>query len=66
MINQLFIEIEKQPVRVHLNWGEYNIKRRNADVEGLRVRNSILYGKLSGLAYEISGGELNAGHGRSS
>ena len=65
MINQLIADIGKQPVRVSLNWGEYDIKRRNADVEGLRERNSRLYDKLSGLAYDISGGKLNADHGRS-
>ena len=36
------------------------------DVEGLRERNSRLFNKFSDLGYNISGGELNAGHGWSS
>ena len=53
-------------MRVYLNWGKYDIKRRNMDVEGLRERNSRLYDKLASLDYEIWGGELHAGHGWSS
>ena len=66
MINQLIDEVGYQPVRVYLNWGKYDIKRRNMDVEGLRERNSRLYDKLASLDYEIWGGELHAGHGWSS
>ena len=66
MINQLIDNVEYQPINIYLNWGKYDIKRRNMDVEGLRERNSRLFSKLSKLGYNISGGELNSGHGWSS
>ena len=66
MINQLIDDVGYQPVNIYLNWGKYDIRRRNMDVEGLRERNGRLFAKLAKLGYKISGGELNAGHGWSS
>ena len=66
MINQLIDNVQYQPINIYLNWGKYDIKRRNMDVEGLRERNSRIFSKLSKLGYNILGGELNAGHGLSS
>ena len=65
MINQLIDNVQYQPINIYLNWGKYDIKRRNME-EGLRERNSRIFSKLSKLGYNILGGELNAGHGWSS
>ena len=51
------------PINIYLDWGKYDIKRNNMDVEGLRERNIRLFNKLSDLGYNISGGEINSGHG---
>ena len=66
MINQLIDNVQYQPINIYLNWGKYDIKRRNMGEEGLRERNSSIFSKLSKLGYNILGGELNAGHGWSS
>ena len=66
MINQLIDNVKYQPISIYLNWGKYDIKRRNMDVEGLRERNSKIFSKLSKLGYNILGGELNADHSWSS
>ena len=66
IINQMIDSAGYQPINIYLDWGKYDIKRSNMDVEGLRERNSRLFNKFSDLGYNISGGELNAGHGWSS
>lgn len=63
IINELIDNLGYLPINIYLDWGKYDIKRNNMDVEGLRERNIRLFNKLSDLGYNISGGEINSGHG---
>ena len=54
MINQLIDNVQYQPINIYLNWGKYDIKRRNMGVEGLRERNSRIFSKLSKLGYNVT------------
>ena len=49
-----------------MDWGRYDLKRKDMDVKGIRERNQQIYDQLRKKGYLISGSEINAGFGWSS
>jgi len=49
-----------------MDWGRYDLKRKDMDVKGIRERNQQIYDQLRKKGYSISGSEINAGFGWSS
>ena len=66
-INKLILDQAPiESLEIYMEWGKYDLKRRDMDVKGIRERNQQLYDQLINKGYSVSGGEINSGFGWSS
>ena len=64
--NGLITQTPTKSIEIYMDWGRYDLKRKDMDVKGIRERNQQIYDQLRKKGYSISGGEINAGFGWSS
>ena len=66
-INKLILDQAPiESLEIYMEWGRYDLKRRDMDVKGIRERNQQLYDQLINKGYSVNGGEINSGFGWSS
>ena len=65
-IKDLIAQTSTKSIEIYMDWGRYDLKRKDMDVKGIRERNQQIYNQLRKKDYSVSGGEINAGFGWSS
>ena len=65
-IKDLIDQTSTKSIEIYMDWGRYDLKRKDMDVKGIRERNQQIYDQLRKKGYSVSGGEINAGFGWSS